>query len=367
MKIAELVRAVTALQAKILSARDLLGIDSMKQRVTQLQEQMTALDFWHDQENAQAISQELSNLERDINSWEHLARDVADILEVAQLDQAEHDISMIDELEASYVRVLKQYQQQEFKLLLSGHYDKNSALVSIHAGSGGTDAQDWAEILLRMYMRFVEQNGCKVEILEMSRGTEAGIKSCTMQVTGQYAYGYLQAEHGVHRLVRISPFDAEKMRHTSFALVQVLPFLEEVQTSDIVIDMNDVRVDTFRASGAGGQHVNKTESAVRLTHQPTGIVVSCQSERSQLQNKETAMKILRSKLFQFEQAQQEEERKQLRGEYNEAAWGNQIRSYVMHPYKMVKDTRTGHETPDVQKVVDGDIMPFIEAYLRAQI
>jgi peptide chain release factor 2 len=250
----------------------------------------------------------------------------------------------------------------EFYLLLDGKHDKSSAIVAVHAGSGGTEAQDWAEMLLRMVMRYSEKKDWNVILLDESRGQEAGIKSATLRVDGRYAYGHLKSEHGTHRLVRISPFDAEKMRHTSFALIEVIP---EIETDDdIEIDPKDLRIDTFMSSGKGGQSVNTTYSAVRIVHIPTGTTVQCQNERSQLQNKETALRILKSKLQALKEEQEEKERQELRGEYKSAEWGNQIRSYVLHPYKMVKDLRTRYEESDPDNVLDGNLDGFVEAYLK---
>jgi len=254
------------------------------------------------------------------------------------------------------------YRQLEFSLLLSEEYDTANAIVAVHAGTGGTDAMDWAEMLERMLLRFTEQRGWKTRIIDRSVGQEAGIKSVTIEVLGRYAYGYLKSEHGVHRLVRISPFDAEKMRHTSFALVEVLPELDKVK--DIVIDPKDLRIDTYLSSGHGGQSVQTTYSAVRIVHLPTKITVAVQNERSQTQNKETAMKILTAKLVQLELEKKAAEKAKLRGEYHEAAWGNQIRSYVLQPYRMVKDHRTKNETSQVEEVLNGDLLPFMDAYLR---
>lgn len=247
--------------------------------------------------------------------------------------------------------------------LLTSRYDKNNAILSFHAGAGGTDAQDWTEMLLRMYQRFAEKKKWKVFLIDESRGGEAGVKSATLEIIGPYAYGFLKAEAGVHRLVRISPFDAEKMRHTSFALVDVLP---EIPNPKIEIKDKDLKIEFYRASGHGGQNVQKVESAVRITHLPTKITVNCQVERSQAQNRERAMKILTSKLYQFQQAKKEEERERLRGRVLPASWGYQIRSYVLHPYKMVKDLRTGYETSNIQKVLDGDLDSFIQAYLKSK-
>ncbi len=258
--------------------------------------------------------------------------------------------------------LLKQFEEMEFLLLFTEKYDINNAVVALHAGTGGTDAQDWTEMLLRMYMRYCESRGFETRILSIHSGNEAGIKKAVIEVIGMYAYGYLKSEAGVHRLVRISPYDAEKMRHTSFALVEVLPELGAVE--EVVVKPDDLRVEVFRASGHGGQGVNTTDSAVRITHIPTGIVVSCQNERSQAQNKEHAMSYLRAKLRMYYETEADEERKKIRGEFSEIAWGNQIRSYVLHPYKLVKDHRTKHETADVDYVLNGGVERFVEEYLK---
>lgn len=273
------------------------------------------------------------------------------------------DATLADELEAQHTDLTRRFEEFEFIALLSEKYDESNAILALHAGAGGVDAQDWTEMLLRMYLRFAEKQGWQTKVLDESRGEEAGVKSVTVHVQGRYAYGYLKSEAGVHRLVRISPFDAEKMRHTSFALCEVLPELEELD-EEIPIDEKDLRVDTFMASGHGGQSVNTTYSAVRIVHIPTNITVSVQNERSQKQNRETALKILRAKLHQIEIAKQQEERSKIRGEYHEAAWGNQIRSYVLHPYKQVKDHRTKHESKEPDAVLNGELIPFIEAELR---
>jgi peptide chain release factor 2 len=257
------------------------------------------------------------------------------------------------------------FEEMEFELLLSGEYGRSSAFLAVHAGAGGTEAQDWAEMLLRMYLRWAERRGYQASVVDTSPGEEAGVKSALIEVTGLYAYGYLKAERGVHRLVRLSPFDASHSRHTSFALVEVMPEVD--RDVDIKIDPDDLRVDFFRASGPGGQHVQKTSSAVRITHVPTGTVAICQNERSQYQNKEMAMKVLRARLLELELEKQAEERTRLKGEHVAAGWGNQIRSYVLHPYKMVKDHRTGYETSDPNAVLDGELDDFIKAYLKFAI
>jgi len=255
--------------------------------------------------------------------------------------------------------------QMEFDLMLAGPHDAANAILAIHAGAGGTESQDWANMLLRMYLRWAEIRGWKTEIVDLTEGEEAGIKSATVEIRGEYAYGYAKAERGVHRLVRISPYDSAKRRHTSFALVEVLP--EIVDESEIVINDDDIRVDTYRASGAGGQHVNKTSSAIRITHMPSGIVVTCQNERSQLQNREFAMRILRARLWEIEARRRSEETARLRGKHVDAGWGSQILNYVLHPYKMVKDLRTGYETSNTEAVLNGELDPFVEAWLRLQL
>ena len=296
---------------------------------------------------------------QELATFTALEQEAQDLLALA----AEGDATLAEELEKDYAEISKRFEAFELLSLLADPYDERNAIVALHAGAGGVDAQDWTGILLRMYLRFAEQQGWHTRIVDESHGDEAGVKSVTLEVSGRYAYGYLKAEAGVHRLVRISPFDAEQMRHTSFALCEVVPELEELD-AEVPIDEKDLRIDTFLASGHGGQSVNTTYSAVRVVHIPTGIAVSCQNERSQKQNKETALKILRAKLHQIEIEKQHAERAELRGEYHEAAWGNQIRSYVLHPYKQVKDHRTKHESKDPDAVLNGDLLPFIEAELK---
>lgn len=268
----------------------------------------------------------------------------------------------IKEIEAEIKDLENKLSALEFRTMLGGKYDANDAILAVHSGAGGVDAQDWAEMLLRMYLRFAEKKDFRTKIIEESRGSEAGIKSATAEIEGSYAYGNLKSEAGVHRLVRLSPFNADNLRQTSFALVEVLPVIDEIK--EVKIEPNDLRIDTFRSSGAGGQSVNKTSSAVRITHLPTGLVAACQSERSQLQNKERALKVLRAKLHKKYLEEQEREKLKLRGEHQSAEWGNQIRSYVLHPYKMVKDHRTKYETSDPEKILNGDMDGFVEAYLK---
>jgi len=304
---------------------------------------------------------QLAHVRNEVEGWRTLALRVDDAAELASLNDEEIRKDIEDELRAieSVIR------QRETKTLLSGRYDRDDAILAIHAGAGGTDSQDWAAILQRMYLRWSEQRGFKASILDTSEGEEAGIKSTMISVDGEYAYGYLRAEKGVHRLVRLSPFDAAHRRHTSFALVEVLP---QVETEDEVdITPNDLRIDTYRSAGAGGQNVQKNETAVRITHLPTGLVVTCQNERSQTQNKSNAMRVLRARLLDLKRKQKVEELEQIKGDHIAAEWGSQIRSYVLHPYQMVKDHRTNHETSNTNNVLDGDIDPFIDAYLRESI
>lgn len=320
-------------------------------------------DFWLDQEGAQETMQELAALKEEVDLWQDLARRMADLSELLELAVADGDESMGDEIAREVTKLAARLERLEWQLLLSGEHDTDDAILAIHAGAGGTESQDWAQMLLRMYLRWAESRDFKARVLDITSGEEAGLKSVTVEVGGHYAYGYLKAERGVHRLVRLSPFDAAHRRHTSFALVEVMPLIEE----DIEIDIkpDDLRIETFRSSGPGGQHMQKTSSAVRITHQPTGIVVSCQNERSQLQNRQMAMRVLRSRLFELERERREAERARLKGEHVAAGWGNQIRSYVLHPYSMVKDHRTGHETSDAEAVLDGAIDDFIAACLRS--
>ncbi len=357
----DLINNIENLRLKVDQTYNILQIDKKVLELKDLQNKMNKSDFWNNYEQAKQISKQASELEQEINIWQNLRKDINLLLDLAKM----HEKSLEQDILKKYNECLSTFKRLEFLILLSGKFDENDAIVAVHAGTGGVDAQDWAQMLLRMLLRFCEKKGFKVEIIDKSIGNEAGIKSCIFKVHGKYAYGYLKSENGVHRLVRISPFDAEKMRHTSFALIEVFPLIED--DIDIELSPKDLRIDTFRASGAGGQHVNKTESAVRIVHLPTGISVTCQSERSQYQNKETAMKILKSKLYQYEKAEMEEEKRKLRGEYSEAVWGNQIRSYVLHPYKLVKDLRTGYETTDVQKILDGEIDDFVEAFLKYNI
>jgi len=298
-----------------------------------------------------------------VNRWREVEKKVTDIAELVSL--VEEDTSLRSEIQAELDKVSARLDEMELEMAFSSEYDARNAILAIHAGAGGTESQDWAEMLLRMYLRWAERRGYKSEVLDVSPGEEAGLKSAVISVSGDYACGYLKSEHGVHRLVRLSPFDADHARHTSFALVEVIP--EAEADVDVKIEPDDLRIDVFRSSGPGGQHMQKTSSAVRLTHLPTGLVVTCQSERSQYQNKEIALKILQSRLLELELAKREEERAKLKGKRIAAGWGNQIRSYVLHPYRMVKDHRTGYQTSDTDAVLDGELDGLISAYLRSNL
>ncbi len=302
----------------------------------------------------------ISSLRSDVESWNALKQQIHDLTDLAKLD----DDSLRGDLEGEIHKVETDIEKRSFAAMLSGPFDHDDAILAIHAGAGGTDSQDWADMLLRMYLRWAEDHGFSAEILDSTPGEEAGIKSVTIAVGGRYAFGYLRSEKGVHRLVRLSPFDAAHRRHTSFALLEVLPQVS-MEEADIEINPSDVKMDVFRSSGAGGQNVQKNATAVRLTHLPTGIVVTCQNERSQNQNREFAMRILRARLLEIRQAEREEERAVLRGEYTKAEWGSQIRSYVLHPYQMVKDHRTDFQSGNSQAVLDGDLDDFMEAYLKS--
>lgn len=317
--------------------------------------------LWDDPDSAQRKMKLLSRLRESVQAWRDLIQRVHDAAELASLG----DEDLRSDIEAERDAILEELDSKETQAQLSGPYDGEDVILAIHAGAGGTDSQDWAQMLQRMYLRWAERHGFKAEILDESEGEEAGIKSTTISIDGDYAFGYMRSEKGVHRLVRLSPFDSSHRRHTSFALVEVLPQVE--QDDEIEIDSNDLRIDTYRSAGAGGQNVQKNETAVRITHLPTGIVVTCQNERSQTQNKANAMRVLRARLLDLKQRQQEEELAEIKGDYIKAEWGSQIRSYVLHPYQMVKDHRTEHEVGNANAVLDGDIDGFIEAYLKSSI
>ena len=307
---------------------------------------------------------QISALREDVHRWRELEQKVAELANLVNLAIEEEDISLREEIQTEIEQITSRLQRLKFQLLFSGEYDKRGAILALHAGAGGTESQDWAEMLLRMYLRWAERHNYQAEVLDTSPGEEAGIKSAVIEVKGKYAYGYLKSEHGVHRLVRLSPFDADHARHTSFALLELLPEVE--QDIEVKIAPEELKIETFRSSGPGGQHMQKTSTAVRLTHLPTGLVVTCQGQRSQLQNKNTALKVIQARLLELERTKRAEEKAKLKGEHVAAAWGNQIRSYVLHPYKMVKDHRTDYQTSDTDAVLDGELDDFITAYLRVR-
>lgn len=336
--------------------------DGKRARLLELQDKISSQDFWDDAENAQKVSAAFGDLKGEVERLDRMGSDLDDASAIAELLGEEESVELEKELDSLLDKVSADIDEAEQSTLYFGEYDHKNAIVTVHAGAGGVDSQDWAEMLLRMYLRWAERKGAGVLLNEVSPGEEAGIKSATFTVTKKYAYGMLISERGVHRLVRISPFDQAKRRHTSFASVEVMPEIDD--DVDIEVEDKDLRIETYRASGAGGQHVNKTDSAVRITHVPTGIVAQCQNERSQLSNKLTAMKILRSRLLELQIEKKEQELWKLRGEQKEIGWGSQIRSYVLHPYSMVKDHRNDTEVGNISGVLDGDIDIFIKKYLE---
>ena len=325
---------------------------------------MSDPDFWNDPDSARDISQEATQLKDAVEGYKKLVTDIEEAKLMLEMAIDEEDVSMEGELTTMVEQLTHEVEHREVLLLLSGEYDKNNAILTFHAGAGGTEAQDWCSMLIRMYLRWAEKQGYSISLMDEQVGDEAGIKSATFLIKGENAFGYMKSEKGVHRLVRISPFDSAARRHTSFCAVDVMPEIDE--TVEINLDMKDVQVDTYRASGAGGQHINKTDSAVRMTHAPTGIVVQCQSERSQIQNREQCLKLLRAKLFELELEKQAELKEQLGGTYQAIEWGSQIRSYVFHPYNMVKDHRTSVETGNAQAVMDGNLDQFMEGFLKKE-
>lgn len=355
----ELKMTSRSLGQKLEEIKSHLDLDLLENRVKELEEQTCSSDFWNDREKAETILNELTALKRRLESWKKLFLDYDDTLELIQL--AESDDSWVEELSNHLTSTEKLYEELRLIELLNGEFDKADAYLTIHSGAGGTEACDWVSMLYRMYMRWAETQGLKTELLDILEA-EGGLKSVTVQVKGLYAYGYLKSESGIHRLVRISPFDSNARRHTSFASVYVSPVMDE--TIEIDIRPEDLRVDTYRSSGAGGQHVNTTDSAVRITHIPTGTVVQCQNERSQIKNRATAMNILRSRLYDLYKKEKDEEKEKQGGEKKDISWGNQIRSYVFQPYTMVKDHRTKHEKGNILSVMDGQITEFMEAFLK---
>lgn len=340
-----------------------LKIEPKKERIQDLDYQMAAPGFWDDPDKAQKVAQEANNLKSEVDTFTSLETKVDDLDTLWEMAMEEKDDTLVSEMESELEGAKHTLSELELGMLLSDEYDANNAIMNLHAGAGGTEAQDWTGMLLRMFTRYAEGKGFEVELLDVLPGEEAGTKSATFAIKGHNAYGFLKSEKGVHRLVRISPFDSNARRHTSFAAVDVMPEIDN--TVEVNINMDDVRVDYYRASGAGGQHVNKTSSAVRMTHLPTGIVVQCQNERSQLQNKERCLQLLRAKLFEYEKAIQDQKISDLAGDYQAIEWGSQIRSYVFQPYTLVKDHRTGAETGNIQAVMDGDLDLFVESYLRS--
>nr|WP_239559201.1 peptide chain release factor 2 [Sporohalobacter salinus] len=339
-----------------------LDYDGLEKKHDKLRREMSKPGFWDDSSHAQQVSKEVSALKDKMKKFDKLEERLEEIEVLIELAQEEADDSLTDEIKDKLKELEEDIEKLQLKVLLQGEYDENNALLSINPGAGGIDSQDWAEMLLRMYNRWAEQNEYQVETLEFMSGEEAGIKSVTLQINGPYAYGYLKAEKGIHRLVRVSPFDSSGRRHTSFASVEVLPEIED--DIDIDIEKSDLKIETYRASGAGGQHVNTTDSAVRITHQPTGIVVQCQSLRSQHKNRQKAMHILKAKLFDYMKEKKAEKLSEIRGEKKDISWGSQIRSYFFDPYQLIKDHRTNLEVNNIQAVMDGELDSLIEAYLK---
>jgi peptide chain release factor 2 len=360
--VTELRERASELEERLAELEDFFDVEGLRRTSVSLSEEMRRPDFWEDQEEARHISSEFSRIEGRLRLLDGLRARLLDTEELLEL--SEGDEELLGEVAEELGRVETALEEQEVARLFSGEYDEGAAILTINSGAGGVEAQDWAEMLARMYRRWAERRGYSLEVIEYTLGEEAGIKSATYSIVGEHAFGLLSAERGVHRLVRISPFDASSRRHTSFASVTVAPVIDEAVEVDV--DEKELKVDTYRASGAGGQHVNKTDSAVRITHLPTGIVAQCQNERSQHQNREVAMRVLRARLFEREQERREQEIAAQSGEKADVGFGSQIRSYVLHPYKMVKDLRTGVETSDVERVLDGDIDTFIYAYLKSR-
>lgn len=335
-----------------------------KEKIAELEYKMGEPSFWDDAKKAQKVSTELNTLKDGVDRYQHMLDKYDDMQLLWEMGMEDKDESVCTDVEKEIAAINKKIDALELEILLSGKYDANNAILTLHAGAGGTEAQDWTQMLLRMYGRWAEKNNFAVETVDLLPGDEAGVKSVTLMIKGHNAYGYLKSEKGVHRLVRISPFDANARRHTSFSACDVMPEIDD--NDDFEVNMNEVRVDTYRASGAGGQHINKTDSAVRMTHIPTGVVAQCQNQRSQLQNREQCLRLLKARLFELEMEKKEAELAKLEGDQQKIEWGSQIRSYVFHPYNLVKDHRTNTETSDIQGVMDGNIDAFIESYLRAK-
>ncbi|PLT32596.1 peptide chain release factor 2 [Bacillus sp. V5-8f] len=365
MELADIRNELEKTAKRLADFRGSLDLEEKEARIAELENIMTDPDFWNDQQKAQTVISEANALKDQVNQLSELNETFENLDLTYELVKEESDAELQAELEEEITQLAQKMNDFELQLLLSEEYDKNNAILELHPGAGGTESQDWGSMLLRMYTRWAEKKGFKVETMDYLPGDEAGIKSVTLLIKGHNAYGYLKAEKGVHRLVRISPFDSSGRRHTSFVSCEVMPeFNDDIE---IEIRTEDLKVDTYRASGAGGQHINTTDSAVRITHIPTGVVVTCQSERSQIKNRAQAMNMLKAKLYQREIEQQQAELDEIRGEQKEIGWGSQIRSYVFHPYSMVKDHRTSTETGNVQAVMDGDIDQFVDAYLRSRL
>lgn len=361
----ENLRLLESLKEKLEQIKDSMKIDSLKKDLSLLETESSKEGFWNNQEHSNKVFAKIKILQKKINSYETLNSDLSNLIEMNQLLKIEADNELLKELLKSSDSIINKIDELEIQTLFSGKYDSNNAIITLHPGAGGTESQDWAEMLYRMYSRWANANGFSVKELDYLDGDEAGIKSVTALISGENAYGYLKGEMGVHRLVRISPFDSGGRRHTSFASLEVLP--EITDDVEVEINLEDLRIDTYRASGAGGQHINKTDSAVRITHIPTNTVVACQSERSQTMNKETAMRMLKSKLLDLKEKENKETIAELKGEQRDIAWGSQIRSYVFCPYTLVKDHRTNYEVGNVQGVMDGDLNEFMKAYLKLLI
>ena len=360
----ELKPRLSELSEKLDQMEASLEVSRKEEKIAELEYKMGEPTFWDDAEAAQKINQELADLKGSVDKYKALREKYDDAATLLEMGLEEKDESMEADVKAELDAIADGLEALQLEVLLSAPYDANNAILTLHAGAGGTEAQDWTQMLLRMYGRWAERHGFAVETADLLQGDEAGVKSATLFIKGHNAYGFLKSEKGIHRLVRISPFDAQARRHTSFSACDIMPEIDD--NVDVNINMSDVRVDTYRASGAGGQHINKTSSAVRMTHEPTGIVVQCQNERSQLQNREQCLKMLRAKLFELEMEKKEAELAKLEGDQQKIEWGSQIRSYVFQPYTMVKDHRTGCETGNVQAVMDGELDPFIRAYLSAK-
>ena len=356
---------VESIRQQVLTAGEALQVGHMREQIDELSEEMNQPEFWNDLERSTKVNQKLGHLKNRLSHYEKLLSTTDDIEVMISLAKEENDEGMVQEVGEELQKLKEQADALELETLMRGDYDDSDAILSLHAGAGGTEAQDWTQMLYRMYTRYCEKMGFQVKLLDLLDGDEAGIKSVTFEVSGDHAYGYLRGEKGVHRLVRISPFDANARRHTSFSSLDVAPILED-DNDDIEINMKDVRVDTYHSSGAGGQNVNKTSSAVRMTHFPTGIVVACQTERDQVQNRATCLKMLKARLLELREREKEQQMADIKGEMKKIEWGSQIRSYVFQPYTMVKDHRTGYEVGAIDDVMNGDLEGFVTAYLKMQ-